>query len=640
MASSQSRQSEAAFSQDATLSPLNRLRHLRQGYQRPVMLTLLTLSLLLGYIGFTRYARAKGEMMSPLDTLYLTLQLAVFESGAVSGPVSWELEVARWLVPLVTVYTAVLAAAALFRVQLQMARLWFVRNHVIVCGLGQKGQLLVQSFRMRGDEVVVIEQDANNPQIELCRDHGTVVLVGDATEPAVLRRAAVHRARHVISVCGDDGVNVEVAVGTRRLSTKRRTGAVTCSIHLMNAQLRELLREQELDSEAFTPFRLELFNVFERGARTMLRVHPAWEVAAQADPPSPHLLVVGLGRMGESLVAHVARDWYVEQRGTGRTLRVSIVDREVKAKLRSLAARYPQLPACCELAGHEIDVADVKFQKGSFLVDREGVCDLDLIYVCLRDAALGLQAALTIRKRLGRDKPRIVVRMEEGNGLASLLREDVATHAPFHNVYPFGLLERTCTPTLVLDGTHEVLAQAVHEAYRQERRRQADQHEQGQQDLAEEPLEQDEAMLPWELLPETLKESNRRQVDHIRDKLGAAGYGIEPLTDWEAIFHKFEREEVELMARLEHERFVEERTREGWVHGSKKDVKKKTSPDLRPWEELSDLAIKKNLHSVTELPKVLARGEFQVCRLEETQGSRGVAAGQGSGLPAEEDTKR
>jgi hypothetical protein len=487
---------------------------------------------------------------------------------------------------------------------------------------------------------VVIEQDANNPQIELCRDHGTVVLVGDATEPAVLRRAAVHRARHVISVCGDDGVNVEVAVGIRQLSTKRRIGAVTCSIHLMNTQLRELLREQELDSEAFTSFRLEIFNVFERGARTMLRVHPAWKVAAQADPPSPHLLVVGLGRMGESLVAHVARDWYVEQRGTGRMLRVSIVDREVKAKLRSLAARYPQLPACCELAGHEIDVADVEFQKGSFLVNREGVCDLDIIYVCLRDAALGLQAALTMRQRLGRDKPRIVVRMQEGSGLASLLREDVATRAPFRNVYPFGLLERTCTPTLVLDGTHEVLAQAVHEAYRQERRRQADQHEQGQQDLAEESLGQDEALLPWELLPETLKESNRRQVDHIRDKLEAAGYGIEPLTDWEAIFHEFEREEVELMARLEHERFVEERTREGWVYGSKKDLKKKTSPDLRPWEELSDSAIKKNLQSVTELPKVLARGEFQVCRLGGTQGSHEVAAGQGSGLPTEEDSKR
>jgi hypothetical protein len=69
-------------------------------------------------------------------------------------------------------------------------------------------------------------------------------------------------------------------------------------------------------------------------------------------------------------------------------------------------------------------------------------------------------------------------------------------------------------------------------------------------------------------------------------------------------------------------------------------VKKQTSPDLRPWEELSDSAIRKNLHSVTELPKVLARGEFQVCRLERMQGSHEVAAGQGLGVPAVEDSRR
>lgn len=128
-------------------------------------------------------------------------------------------------------------------------------------------------------------------------------------------------------------------------------------------------------------------------------------------------------------------------------------------------------------------------------------------------------------------------------------------------------------------------------------------------------LEQDEAMLPWESLPETLKESNRRQVDHICATLQAAGYGIKPLTDWEAMFYEFEPDEVELMARLEHDRFVEERGREGWVRGPKKDVRKKTNPDLRPWEELSEAAVQKNLNSVIELPKVLARGEFQVYRM-------------------------
>ena len=141
----------------------------------------------------------------------------------------------------------------------------------------------------------------------------------------------------------------------------------------------------------------------------------------------------------------------------------------------------------------------------------------------------------------------------------------------------------------------------------------------------EDQLEQDEAMLPWESLPEYLKESNRQQVDHIRAVLQAAGYGIKPLTDWEDIFYEFRDEEALMMARLEHERWVEERTREGWVRGPKKDGKKR-NPDLRPWTELSEPAVEKNLHAVTELPKVLARGEFQIYRLDETVGPGKVAA--------------
>jgi hypothetical protein len=406
---------------------------------------------------------------------------------------------------------------------------------------------------------------------------------------------------------------------------------------LVHPQLCQLLREQELAADAHTPFRLELFNVFERGARTMLRVHPAWEPAAGKDGPSPHLLVVGLGRLGESLLVHAARDWYAEHRGTGKKLRISVVDLEAEQKLESLEARYPQLPACCELARHEIDVADIEFQKGRFLFDGEGSCDLDMVYVCLRDAALGLQAGLTIRQRLGRDEPQIVVRMGEASGMASLLWVDGGKRHPFGNVHPFGLLERTCTPTLVLDGTHEVLAQAVHEAYRQGRRRKAMERQQGEQDgQAEESLKKDKAMLPWESLPEPLKESNRRQVDHIRAMLQAAGYGIKPLTDWEAMFYEFEPEEVEFMARLEHVRYVEERTREGWVPGPERDVEKRTNPNLGPWEKLKEPAIQNNLNSVKELPKVLARGEFQVYRLAEEPGSGKVARLQGSEPLAEE----
>jgi hypothetical protein len=190
---------------------------------------------------------------------------------------------------------------------------------------------------------------------------------------------------------------------------------------------------------------------------------------------------------------------------------------------------------------------------------------------------------------------------------------------------------------LVLDGTHEVLAQAVHEAYRQGRRWKAMERQQDGQ--AGESREEDMAMLPWESLPESLKESNRRQVDHIRATLQAAGFGIKPLTDWEAMFYEFEPEEVEFMARLEHERYVEERTREGWVPGPERDVKKRRNPNLGPWEKLQEPAIQNNLNSVIEFPKVLARGEFQVYRLAGEPGSEKVASSQGSEPLVEEDKK-
>ena len=47
-------------------------------------------------------------------------------------------------------------------------------------------------------------------------------------------------------------------------------------------------------------------------------------------------------------------------------------------------------------------------------------------------------------------------------------------------------------------------------------------------------------------------------------------------------------DEVEFLARVEHDRWVEERTRAGWTYGAEKDVERRVSPYLVGWEELSD----------------------------------------------------
>jgi hypothetical protein len=577
---------------------LRRVRRVWQDYQWPILVLLLLGSLALGYAGFYRYASATGRALAPLDILYLTLQLAVFESGAVSGPVSWELEVARWLVPAVTAYTAVLAAASLFRKQLQLIRLRFLRGHVVICGLGEKGSRLAAGFCDSGYRVVVIEREEDNPHVAPCRDRGAIVLAGDATDPALLSTAAVGRASHLISVCSEDGANAEVAVGARDLTAGRKRGALTCTIHLVDPQLCELLRERELGGASSPAFRLELFNIFDRGARVLLNRYPP--PAANRDV---HLLVVGLGRMGESLVVHAARDWH-EQRGEARsTLHITVVDEAAAGKVRSLHSRYPQLPVSCRLIPVETRLGEPAFEEASFLFDEAGARHLDRIYVCLGDHARGLQAALALRRRLGQEEPPIVVRMPERVGLATLLDGGEGAAVPFRNLHPFGSLERTCTPDLVLGGTHELLARGFHEAYLAGRRREG------------ELAGGDRALVPWEALPEDLKESNRRQVDRAGAGLRAAGYAIRPLTDWDAGRHRFEAQEIELMARLEHEQWTADLRRQGWRHDPEsKDAEKKTHPDLIPWEGLSEEAKAKNRLAMEVLPGLLARAGFQVYR--------------------------
>jgi hypothetical protein len=579
-----------------------RRRRFWQDYQWPIVAVALLASLTLGYVGFTRYAAATGQALAPPDILYLTLQLAVFESGAVSGPVGWELELARWLVPMVTAYTAVLAAASLFRKQLQLIRLRFLRGHVVICGLGEKGFQLAEGFCEAGYRVVAIEQNEENPHVATCRERGAVVLGGDATDPAWLHKAAVHRASHLIAVCSEDGANAEVAVGARQLTAGRKRGALTCTIHLVDPQLCELLRERELGSPSSPAFRLELFNIFDRGGRVLLNQYP---------PPADreaHLLVVGLGRMGESLVVHAARDWHERHAETGLALHISVVDEATPDKVRSLQARFPQLPVSCRLIPYQTALGDPAFEEARFLANVNDRPAPDQVYVCLGDHAQGLQAALALRHQLGRDEPPIIVRMPERVGLATLLSNGTAR--PFRNLHPFGLLERTCTPDLVLGGTHELLARGFHEAYL------AGRFDQGDLSGA------DRALVPWEDLPEDLRESNRRQVDRVGVELAAAGYAIRPLTDWDAGRYQFTPDEIERMAQLEHAQWMAELEREGWTHHpARKDAARKTHPDLVAWEALTEEARAKTRRAVEALPALLARAGFQVYQSEKPKDS-------------------
>ncbi len=594
------------------------------------------ITLTLGTLGFRQYYAALPEQDSELSPGLLTLayysfQLFTLESGGVKGAVPLGLEIARWLAPFLAAYTAIAALTMVFAEQFQLLWLRRVRNHVIVCGLGRRGFLLAEGFIQRGDRVVVIEKDKENDLLEACRDLGVITLVGDATHPEMLSRAGIVRARCLVAVNGEDAINAEIAIRARsaREKTRHPDGLpLTCLVHISDPKLCDLLHEQEIPGSGNGGFRLEFFNVYDMGAKAILdQFSPFPERINPADPPV-HILLVGLGSMGRSLVVRAARQWRERLRTVqlagqlpaemGRLpLKITVIDRDALRKVEVLQLRFPKLSQVSQIRALQMDINWPEFQKGDFLFGPDGQPEPDIVYICLDNDALSLMSGLTLHQHLRGlpkkrpaskeartegDSPRaevpIVFRTTNETAIGGLFAgmtsgETTLINKPRGGLIAFGLLERTCQPDLVLGGSHEILARSLHEKYL------LSPANSGQN------AQNNPSLKAWDELDETGKEKNRRQADRIGRALLENGYGIQPLIDWDSETCPFSEEEIKGMAQSEHRLYVEEMLSLGWMPGPR-NPKKKTNPNLVPWEQLSGAVQEQNREPFRSIQWMLA----------------------------------
>lgn len=92
-------------------------------------------------------------------------------------------------------------------------RLRTMSGHVIVCGYGRLGSVVVDKLVEQGEPVVVIDTD--EAKVKRLVEAGVPAVLGSALEEDVLRRAGLERARSVVSTFWDDTDNVYVVLSVR-----------------------------------------------------------------------------------------------------------------------------------------------------------------------------------------------------------------------------------------------------------------------------------------------------------------------------------------------------------------------------------------------------------------------------------------
>ena len=105
-------------------------------------------------------------------------------------------------------------------------RVGAMRGHVVVVGLGTVGIEVVEELVAAGRRVVVIDRAEAGRHYAKARALGVPVVVGDATEIAVLDAANLAGATAVAVLTSDDLVNVETGLVLReRLGARLAVGA-------------------------------------------------------------------------------------------------------------------------------------------------------------------------------------------------------------------------------------------------------------------------------------------------------------------------------------------------------------------------------------------------------------------------------
>lgn len=163
------------------------------------------------YMSVTTVTSVGYMEVRPLSTDGRTFAMVLIGLGVTGLGIWWGL---------ITALIVELDLRELLRERRTMREIGKMRDHFIVCGVGNMGRIVAEEMARSGISHLVIEKDA--ARIRLLREVDPQVLIieGDATKEHTLREARIETARGLAVCLTDDADNLFVSLTARGLNPK------------------------------------------------------------------------------------------------------------------------------------------------------------------------------------------------------------------------------------------------------------------------------------------------------------------------------------------------------------------------------------------------------------------------------------
>jgi hypothetical protein len=323
-----------------------------------------------------------------------------------------------------------------------------------------------------------------------------------------------------------------------------------------------------------------------------------------------HLLLVGLGSVGQSVMLHLAR---VGHYRSAMNPKVTVVDRNVKALWRQMQEAHPALNDWLTVETEETRIEDVgEAEIKRWLQDEHPPT---MVYVCTRNEIANLRIARVLVRDLVEEQPSgglaaNVVALDPAGGCVLTDFSEHGSHGGRFHLFSLmrteGEQQDSPLTSGLLSDVDDRVAKQLHEDYC------------AKDDLecASNPGRQKAAAnAPWAELAETYRDSNRWVADHFEVKLRAVGCKLVPTESGQPAAQWSEKE-MDLLARMEHDRWWADRALDGWTYAPVRVNQRKLHNNMIPYEQLPEAVKKLDKDSVRTVMGVLRASGLEVVRVQ------------------------
>lgn len=550
----------------------------------------------LGFWGWS-IEKPADDWSGHANNAFRTLQLITLNFPTnFDGKITWQLQIARLMVPLVAVMASFNVFVGMVARPLRLVLLPRSRNHIVVCGDTKLTEEALRSLSLRGRQIVIVA-----PKVEILRRQalegfGMTVVEADLRQPGTFKQLSLRHAAALFITGPDDLDNLNLAMMAMGSVVDRSDSEPPLALAVMiDREDLAVELDQALDGVA-RQHRLRYHRLCpdREGVRLELARFAPVFIKPDLGKPS-HVMVVGLAGRFEQVLAELVVK--TQDHPSERPVISLILAKGERERFDAWHASRADL---------DLVVRFEFFDAGSARLPAEAALEAwrakfgapDLV-VLMADDTDAIATAFALRRpgnRAGAENAPMLVRQGREDHLLQALQAVRRADRDLSRMVAFGGLVRAESIERVLDRKGDETAIALHAHY---------------VDAAKAlGWRSPTALRAWDDLSENMRDANRAAAEHAPVLFAAVGLRWVPrasgtLPGSDIVSHDLTGAEIEKLAEIEHRHWMAARIDRGWRYASIRDDARLLHPALVPFEQLTEEDKEKDRNTIRVLVGIL-----------------------------------